>query len=120
MMSCHTVGRIGFAFSLVEPEELAFMVDVHMLLGKELDASYNSKKVDNALTTEEEMKDTFDVDLETSANVITSSSFSSSSNNNNGQSNEQCSYTLETMSPDSVQTGWSLTDIFAVPMTREK
>eukprot|EP01036_Dinobryon_divergens_P022559 gene22559-30824_t len=29
-------GRIGFAFSLVEPEELGFMMDVHTFLGKEM------------------------------------------------------------------------------------
>ncbi|KAJ1417432.1 P-loop containing nucleoside triphosphate hydrolase protein, partial [Ochromonadaceae sp. CCMP2298] len=29
-------GRIGYAFSLVEPEELGFMVDVHTYLGKQL------------------------------------------------------------------------------------
>jgi ATP-dependent RNA helicase DDX54/DBP10 len=30
-------GRIGYALSLVEPEELAYMVDVHSLLGNEID-----------------------------------------------------------------------------------
>lgn len=29
-------GRIGFAFSLVEPEELAYMADVHLFLGKDV------------------------------------------------------------------------------------
>lgn len=29
-------GRIGHAFSLVEPEELAFMVDVHSFLGRKV------------------------------------------------------------------------------------
>jgi hypothetical protein len=29
-------GRIGFAFSLVEPEELGFMMDVHTFLGKDI------------------------------------------------------------------------------------
>jgi ATP-dependent RNA helicase DDX54/DBP10 len=32
-------GRIGFALSLVEPEELAYMVDVHTLLGHEVTTS---------------------------------------------------------------------------------
>ena len=35
-------GRVGFAFSLVEPDELPYMVDVHLLLGKDVDASYNA------------------------------------------------------------------------------
>lgn len=35
-------GRIGYAFSLVEPEELGFMVDVHTYLGKTLDAGDGS------------------------------------------------------------------------------
>ena len=86
-------GRIGFAFSLIEPEEVAFMLDVHMLLGKELDASYNTKST--PVISEEDVKDTFDEDQDISATVKTSSfAFS-----------EQCSYTLETMTPDSVQTG---------------
>jgi hypothetical protein len=86
-------GRIGFAFSLIEPEEVAFMLDVHMLLGKELDASYNTKST--PAISEEDVKDTFDEDQDISATVKTSSfAFA-----------EQCSYTLETMTPDLVQTG---------------
>ena len=34
-------GRVGYAFSLVEPEELAFMFDVHTFLGKELSTCYS-------------------------------------------------------------------------------
>lgn len=72
------------------------MMDVHMLLGKELDASYGTKKETPVpLLTEEQMKDTFDEDMEVSDSVTTSA-FST---------NEQLSYTLETMTPDSVQTG---------------
>ena len=29
-------GRIGYAFSIIEPDELAYMYDVHTFLGKEL------------------------------------------------------------------------------------
>jgi hypothetical protein len=54
------LGRIGFAFSLIEPEEVAFMIDVHMLLGKEIDASYNEKVAKVAAI--EDLKDTFDED----------------------------------------------------------
>ena len=98
------VGRIGFAFSLVEPEEVAFMLDVHMLLGKELDASYNTKKDDNInILTEEEVKDTYDADTDGGGDGTTVKMSTSSSSS--VQSNEQCSYTLETMTPDLVQTG---------------
>lgn len=34
-------GRIGFAFSLVEPDELAYMMDVHIFLGIPFRYSYN-------------------------------------------------------------------------------
>ena len=90
------------------------MMDVHMLLGKELDASYNTKKPDGALTIEEEMKDTFDEDVETSANIITSTMTSSSSSSFANQNNDLCSYTLQTMTPESVHTGmkWSILDAF--------
>jgi ATP-dependent RNA helicase DDX54/DBP10 len=30
-------GRIGFAFSLIEPEELGYMMDIHTMLGKEME-----------------------------------------------------------------------------------
>ena len=30
-------GRIGFAFSLIEPDELAYMMDIHTMLGKEME-----------------------------------------------------------------------------------
>ena len=98
----------------MEPEEVAFMMDVHMLLGKELDASYNTKKPDGALTIEEEIKDSFDEDEETSANIITSTMTSSSSSSFANQNNDLCSYTLQTMTPESVHTGmkWSILDEF--------
>ena len=41
-------GRIGFAFSLVEPDELPYMVDVHLLLSKDVDASYNTGEGDRS------------------------------------------------------------------------
>ena len=73
-----------------------------MLLGKELDASYNTKKDNNInILTEEEVKDTYDADTEGDGMTVKMSTSSSSS----VQSNEQCSYTLETMTPDLVQTG---------------
>lgn len=34
-------GRIGFALSLVEPEELAYMADVHSFLGNEVRTAYD-------------------------------------------------------------------------------
>jgi superfamily II DNA/RNA helicase len=34
-------GRIGYAFSLIEPEELAFMFDVHTFLGKSLSTKHS-------------------------------------------------------------------------------
>jgi ATP-dependent RNA helicase DDX54/DBP10 len=39
-------GRIGFAFSLVEPDELPYMVDVHLLLNKDVDAAFNAGEGD--------------------------------------------------------------------------
>ena len=80
------------------------MLDVHMLLGKELDASYNTKKDNNVnILTEEEVKDTYDADTDGGGDGMTVKMSTSSSSS--VQSNEQCSYTLETMTPDLVQTG---------------
>ena len=90
------LGRTGFAFSLVEPEEVAFMLDVHMLLGKDLDASYNDRAAPST-PMEEDMKDSFDEDVEATA-ASRAHAFSM---------NEQCSYTLETMTPQLVHTGRS-------------
>jgi hypothetical protein len=70
------------------------MLDVHMLLGKDLDASYNDRPAPSA-PVEEDMKDTFDEDVEPSA-AVKAHAFSM---------NEQCSYTLETMTPQLVHTG---------------
>eukprot|EP00602_Paraphysomonas_sp_CaronLab_P001583 CAMPEP_0185030076 /NCGR_PEP_ID=MMETSP1103-20130426/16815_1 /TAXON_ID=36769 /ORGANISM="Paraphysomonas bandaiensis, Strain Caron Lab Isolate" /LENGTH=762 /DNA_ID=CAMNT_0027565051 /DNA_START=427 /DNA_END=2715 /DNA_ORIENTATION=+ len=33
-------GRVGFAFSIVEPDEMAYMVDVHTFLGKRVETGY--------------------------------------------------------------------------------
>ena len=65
-------GRIGFAFSLIEPDEMPYMVDVHTLLGKDVDASYNSNNAEGG-----------------------------SGSGDSGR----ISYTLESMTPDLVQTG---------------
>ena len=46
-------GRIGFAFSLVESEELGFAVDVHTLLGKRLVVGGSSEREDVELAEAE-------------------------------------------------------------------
>lgn len=73
-------GRIGYAFSLVESEELAFVADVHAYLGKTLDIC--SKATDLINNDDGDASQALD-DTEPS----------------------KLSYTLETMSPSQVHVG---------------
>jgi ATP-dependent RNA helicase DDX54/DBP10 len=40
-------GRIGYCFSLVDPEELAYMTDLHLFLGRPLSNKWNDEKAVN-------------------------------------------------------------------------
>ena len=90
-------GRIGYAFSLVEPEEMAFMVDIHTYLGKQLDNCDEEGNNSNALDSSElfetagkgdkKQKDVVDKANTTSFNTATEGAIS---------------YTLDTMTPDMV------------------
>eukprot|EP01034_Spumella_vulgaris_P022841 gene22841-29015_t len=83
-------GRIGFAISLVEPEELAFMMDVHTFLGMEgIATNNNTGKVFDA---KEEKKEDGTTGIY-------------SNNNNDANNAALISYNLETMTPAMVHTG---------------
>lgn len=73
-------GRIGFAISLVEPEELAFMMDVHTFLGMDR--------------------------IATNGNAATAgSALSNEAHDSPADALPVVSYTLETMTPANVHTG---------------
>eukprot|EP00606_Chrysophyceae_sp_TOSAG23-5_P000217 GSChrysophyteH2.ASY1.ANO1.1445.1 assembled CDS len=40
-------GRVGYAFSLVEPEEMAYMVDVHTFLGKDVNNKFGDEDTED-------------------------------------------------------------------------
>jgi ATP-dependent RNA helicase DDX54/DBP10 len=81
-------GRIGFAFSLVEPEELPFMVDVHRFLGKEVETGSSSASLPSTASSS--------VDVEEGG----------SNNNKLHQTEEEdLSYNLSMMTPQMVHTG---------------
>ena len=73
-------GRVGFAFSLVEPEEMAFLADVHSFLGKRITS-------------------TDDVRAQNGGSMESGSAVAGVD-----QSNPLC-YTLQTMLPDWIHTG---------------
>jgi ATP-dependent RNA helicase DDX54/DBP10 len=79
-------GRIGYAFSLVEPEEMGFMVDVHTYLGKSLDACESNASA-----------------LEGSEHFETAGKSGSGMTSFGAAGSEgTVSYTLTTMTPDQV------------------
>ena len=88
-------GRIGYAFSLVEPEELAFMVDIHTYLGKNLD---NCDTNLHALETTD-MFETSGAKTSADENETNNTSF------NNASTEGKITYTLETMTPSMVHAG---------------
>jgi ATP-dependent RNA helicase DDX54/DBP10 len=71
-------GRIGFCFGLVEPEELAYMVDLHLFLGRKLTTAHGVTR-----TNEEDFED---------------------EDNSNGKDAVQA-YTLNEMTPEMVHYG---------------
>ena len=75
-------GRVGFAFSLVEPEEMAFLADVHSFLGKRVTSADDVRAQNEGLVA----------------------SASGSAVGSVDQSNPLC-YTLHTMLPDWIHTG---------------
>jgi ATP-dependent RNA helicase DDX54/DBP10 len=82
-------GRIGYAFSLVEPEEMAFMVDIHTYLGKNLDAcDTNTHALDGS-----ELFET----AGSTGSASNTTSFGSAATEG------MVSYTLETMTPEMVR-----------------
>lgn len=87
-------GRIGYAFSLVEPEELAFMVDIHTYLGKTLDAcDINSHALEGSEL------------FETAGGTGADYDGTKSTSFNNASSEGAVSYTLEEMTPAMVHAG---------------
>ena len=83
-------GRVGFAFSIVEPEELAYMVDVHTFLGRTVIAG------DRASLPQ----------LQTSATEADEEGpRPPSTRGGNGPQHEQLVYDFSSMTPDLVHTG---------------
>lgn len=84
-------GRIGYSFSLVEPEEIAYMMDIHLFLNKPVKSGYESiETIDMNIEEQGEIK-------EGEEHVVTS-----------GGANGP--YTLTTMTPDMVHTGLLVQD----------
>lgn len=89
-------GRIGYAFSLVEPEELAFMVDIHTYLGKNLDSCDTNT---HALDTTDMFETAGGAPKNSDEEELNNTSF------NNAATEGKISYTLETMTPAQVHAG---------------
>ena len=83
-------GRIGYSFSLVEPEEIAYMMDIHLFLNKTVQSGYHEQG--QILEGEEQ-------------DVVISNP---ESNNTTGGSNGP--YTLVTMTPEMIHTGLIMQD----------
>jgi ATP-dependent RNA helicase DDX54/DBP10 len=89
-------GRIGFAFSLVEPDELAYMTDVHRFLGKEVDTGYPmKKKKDSKAKDEVDDLDGSDEEGETQNEEVAEVD----------EDDEKYTYDLTSMTPQMFHTG---------------
>mmetsp|Transcript_18501 Transcript_18501/g.44534 ORF Transcript_18501/g.44534 Transcript_18501/m.44534 type:complete len:1036 (-) Transcript_18501:134-3241(-) len=82
-------GRIGYCWGIVDPEELPYMVDLHLFLGRKMstgrlekcDASHDTEEAGEDLKEEESLDDVTDA------------------------GKEEVTYTLDEMSPDMVHYG---------------
>lgn len=90
-------GRIGYAMSIIEPEELAYLADIHAFIGKPISNEFQSN---------------------TSGDGVSSSATSSDNNNNtswgaSGSSSKSRNdnYNLSNMSPEYLHTGILPTDV---------
>eukprot|EP00970_Alexandrium_tamarense_P016231 scaffold6323_cov203-Alexandrium_tamarense.AAC.3 len=85
-------GRIGYCWGIVDPEELPYMVDLHLFLGRKLSTGYEksaeeqAQDDENAKDGQDEEKGDFDGD-------------------DNEKNEEDVVYTLEDMTPDMVHYG---------------
>ena len=84
-------GRVGFSYSLVEPEEVGYMMDVHLFLDRPLSGGYKS-----STTTSSTADDVSIVDSSGDVEI---------------RNTVSCGpYTTQTMTPDMVHTGLLLQD----------
>lgn len=81
-------GRIGFALSLVEPEELPYMMDIHRFLGKDMDCLYVPPAANST-------------DDAAGADDVSGTSLTAYKR----PSDNLRSYTLDTMTPTDIHTG---------------
>ena len=77
-------GRIGYCWGMVDPEELPYMVDLHMFLGRKMSTGRIEKEAVEADESEENEKSEDDV--------------------NEGEQ-EEVTYTMDDMTPDMVHYG---------------
>lgn len=95
-------GRIGYAFSLIEPEEMAFMTDVHLFLGKPVENVYHGN--DNGMAADNREKMVAKIGAGTGKGNVAGTSEVTLSSHTKG-------YTLNEMTPDMIHTGLLPQDI---------
>jgi len=83
-------GRIGYCWGIVDPEELPYMVDLHVFLGRKLSTGLIKKTGGN----EEDGDDDDDDDVKETSDY-----------NHSGGDEEYMTYTLDEMTPDMVHYG---------------
>jgi ATP-dependent RNA helicase DDX54/DBP10 len=64
-------GRIGFAFSIIDPEEFAYMADVHTFIGKEISNGYPELENGGTLTMQQQASSTYNLNSMTPAMIHT-------------------------------------------------
>jgi len=92
-------GRVGYAFCLVEPDEVAYMVDLHVFLGRKLSLGFKNEKKEGEEDGEGQVMNVGDSD---------SDSDGEGDENNNHDGNgegEQVRYSLDMMTTDDVHYG---------------
>ena len=80
-------GRIGYCWGIVDPEELPYMVDLHVFLGRRMSTGHVERKGTNDVNDEENGKEDTSLDGTT-----------------DGES-EEVTYTLDEMTPEMVHYG---------------
>jgi ATP-dependent RNA helicase DDX54/DBP10 len=64
-------GRIGYAFSIIDPEEFAYMADVHTFIGKEISTGYPESGQNTTLTMQQQAGSTYNLSTMTPAMMHT-------------------------------------------------
>jgi ATP-dependent RNA helicase DDX54/DBP10 len=64
-------GRIGFAFSIIDPEEFAYMADVHTFIGKEISNGYPEMENGGTLSIQQQSSSTYTLSTMTPSMIHT-------------------------------------------------